>query len=109
MKNNRKFGVKSSTKEPLVVKSSKKKLVEGLLVSCKCCAFRGSGSALLKHLLIHYTGQMKEKYKKAIKANRCPECGFSSSAKDNLHQNRKHSMVRHIGMVHKKVLKFMEI
>merc|ERR1719234_2272939 len=109
MKNNRKFGVKTSPKKLVVVKSSKKKLVEGSLAGCKCCAFRGSGSALLNHLLIHYTGQMKEKYKKALKANRCPECGFSSSAKDNLHQNRKHSMVRHIGVVHKRVLKFMEI
>jgi len=115
-KNNRRSGVKSSAKEPEVVKSSKKpevvksskKPVAGSLVSCKCCAFRGSGSALLKHLLIHYSGEMRERYKKAFNANRCPECGFSSSAKDNQKNNQKNSMMRHIGVLHKKVLKFME-
>ena len=68
-KNNRRSGVKSSAKEPVVVKSSKKP-VAGSLVSCKCCAFRGSGSALLRHLLVHYSGEMRERYKKALNANR---------------------------------------
>jgi len=89
------------------VKSSTKQQTLRSLVRCKCCAFMGSGSALLNHLFIHYSAQMKERYQKDLDANRCPECGFSSSSTDS--SDLKRNMLRHIGVIHKKILEFMEI
>ena len=59
-KKGRKTGVKFSSRQK-TVKS---------LVKCKCCAFRGSGSALLSHLFIHYSAEMTERYKEDLNANR---------------------------------------
>ena len=50
--------------------SSKQSALSRLLKRCKCCAFTGSDSALLRHLLIHYSDQIGIKYKKAIEGNR---------------------------------------
>jgi len=97
-KSNKKTGEKFSSRQEAV----------GSLVRCKCCAFKGSGSALLKHLFIHFTAEMKERYREDVDANRCTECGFrSSSTRNKYHQKR--NMLRHIGVSHKKILKFMEI
>ena len=51
-------------------KSSSKQSALGLLKRCKCCAFTGSASALLNHLLVHYSGEIGTKFKRAIEGNR---------------------------------------
>ena len=56
----RKTGVKFSSRQEAV----------GSLVRCKCCAFKGSGSALLRHMFIHFSAEMKERYKEDLNANR---------------------------------------
>ena len=38
---------------------------------------------------------------------RCTECGFSSSSYTKNKTNQKRNMLRHIGVFHKKILKFM--
>jgi len=89
------------------VKFSSRQEAVGLLVRCKCCAFKGSESALIKHLFIHFSAEMKERYKEDLDTNRCTECGFSSSSYTKNKTNQKRNMLRHIGVLHKKILKFM--
>jgi len=75
----------------------------GGLLRCNCCAFEGKKSGLLKHLLIHYRSQLKSSYQWAIESNRCHECGFTSIIKD---ERVIDSMLRHIGVKHKRLWNF---